>query len=92
VKQHEIKKGKLYEMRNRRKHVEMLRSGKVIGKYVTMSRYLSAVRDPQLHEQVGITIARCLQPTSSPQQGKPQQASQVARLTCSGREHVGIRR
>lgn len=56
-------KGKLYEMRNRRKHVEMLRNGKVIGKYVTTSPYLYVVRDPQLHEQVGITIARCLQPT-----------------------------
>lgn len=54
-------------MRNRRKHVEMLRNGKVIGKYVTTSPYLYVVRDPQLHEQVGITIARCLQPTSGPQ-------------------------
>ena len=46
MKQHDIKKGKfvvLHEMRNRRKHVEILRSGKVFRKYV-MSQYLPGVR------------------------------------------------
>ena len=53
-------------MRNRRKQVEILRSRKVIGRYVTTSCYLSVARNPQLHEQVDITIDYCLQPTPDP--------------------------
>lgn len=77
-------------MRNRRKQVEILRSRKVIGRYVTTSQYLSVARNPQLHEQVDITIDYCLQPIPDPRKAK--QASQVAGLPCSERDHVGVQR
>lgn len=78
-------------MRNRRKHVEILRRGKVIGKYVTVSLYLLQLEIHECKNKWVSPLATAAAYLRSPQ-GKPQQASQVTRLMCSGREHIEIQR